>query len=384
MSILSDMEVRDLPIQLRQYEAFSPKDYQKKILSYVETPAHEERIRSNLAIENLDEASVKYIPQIDKAKEKYDYAYRLWMDDRFGRDGYDNMKLSALASARDAIELGCTEAKKLYDSMLNDYPELKDKHEIFYPYFNSSTLENKENESRERELIRKKLEEGRTIMRIVFEGDETDESEVDYYKDKYLIWLRKAAEYGDVEAMYEYSMNTKSNEDKMNWLRQTAEKGYNMAQYKYRRALGNYTEMNERKEAKRSYWIELAAENGCPEAQYDLSHSYRYGFEPYKENKQKYTKCLQKASEQGHLEAMSEFGVLIIQENSDINQGLKLLEASAKEGCATALFELGKLYEEGKVLSFSEEKALELYEAAASKHNMDAAQKIIDLRGMKF
>lgn len=382
MSILSGMEVRDLPIQLRHYEVFSPKDYQEKILSYIETPAHEERTRSNLALENLDEASVKYIPQIEKAKKTYDYAYKLWMDDRFDKDGYDNMRLAALASARDAMEMGYYEAKSLYDSILKDYPELKDKHEIFYRYFNSSTLENKENEFHERELIRKKLEEGRNIMRIVFEGDETDESEIDYYKDKYLIWLKRAAEYGDVEAMFEYSMNTKSNEDKMNWLRQAAEKGYNKAQYDYGRTLGNYTEMKEKKEETCSYWIQLAAENGCPEAQYDLSQSYRFGFEPYKEDKQKYIKWLKKASELGHLEAIAELGVLIIQENLDVNKGLKLLEASAKEGCATALFELGKLYEEGKVVNSSREMALKLYESAARKHNMDAAKKIIELRGI--
>lgn len=304
------------------------------------------------------------------------------MDDRFDKDGYDNMRLAALASARDAMEMGYYEAKSLYDSILKDYPELKDKHEIFYRYFNSSTLENKENEFHERELIRKKLEEGRNIMRIVFEGDETDESEIDYYKDKYLIWLKRAAEYGDVEAMFEYSMNTKSNEDKMNWLRQAAEKGYNKAQYNYGRALGNHTELNKNIEDKRSYWIQLAAENGCLEAQYDLSQSYRFGFEPYKEDKQKYIKWLKKASELGHLEAMAELGVLIIQENLDENKGLKLLEASAKEGCATALFELGKLYEEGKVVNSSREMALELYESAARKHNMDAAKKIIELRGI--
>lgn len=60
MSILKDVEVADLPIQLRPFERFKINDYKNSILSYIETPDYlERRKRINPPIDTEEERLLK-------------------------------------------------------------------------------------------------------------------------------------------------------------------------------------------------------------------------------------------------------------------------------------------------------------------------------------
>lgn len=122
----------------------------------------------NKKFQDIDD--IAYFPKYDQALKNYEYAHRLWYDDRFDNEGYINMRKAALAAAKRSELQGYIEKSKLLsNNIIDDYPELKD-------FYDSQEFKEKERlvlseyETllNERQIIIEKIKKGIPIVSIKF------------------------------------------------------------------------------------------------------------------------------------------------------------------------------------------------------------------------
>ena len=210
-------------------------------------------------------------------------------------------------------------------------------------------------------------------------------------------WYRKAAKQGNFEA--QYSLGEIYQEGKgipqdytesVKWYRLAAEQGYSEAQSNlgdmYRNSQGVPQDNEEAIK-----WFRLAAEQGYSEAQSNLGDMYRNGqgvSQDYKES----DKWYRLAAEQGNFEAQRSLGLMykngvgVPQEENvskeeieldddqksemekkkqDYKESIKWFTKSAEQGDSKSQYNLGEIYQEGKVVPKNMVKAYMFFNLAA-------------------
>eukprot|EP01132_Coremiostelium_polycephalum_P000069 gene69-95_t len=164
------------------------------------------------------------------------------------------------------------------------------------------------------------------------------------------------------------------------WYLKSAEQGYAKSQYNvgFSYEHGQGVAANEAESQK---WYKAAAVSyqklaaaGDREAQYDLGCMYNEG-EGVDKDPVKAVEWLEKAAQQGHVEAQYALGCIHDEEGEkqDKHQAFEWFERAAKQGHADAQYNVGYSYKYGKGVAANEAKSQEWYKAAASSY-----QKLVE------
>jgi TPR repeat protein len=158
--------------------------------------------------------------------------------------------------------------------------------------------------------------------------------------DQALIWYRKAAEQGQVEA-----------QNYLGWF-------YNAAQ-DYSPAVA---------------WYRKAAEQGYAEAQYNLGWLYAKGRGVAQDDKQA-VDWFSKAAQQGYADAQFNLGWMYAKGLGvarDDGQAIILFGKAAQQGYADAEFNLGLMYAKGLGIAKNDKQAIAWFQKAAQQGQQDA------------
>jgi TPR repeat protein len=171
--------------------------------------------------------------------------------------------------------------------------------------------------------------------------------------------LKKAAEAGDAEAMFELRADRA-------WLEAAVEKRHPMALAALGRAYlhGLRTEKDAKEGAR---LVRLAAETGLARGQYELAGCYLRG-DGVKKNAEEAARWYLKAAGQGLADAERELARLHLAGlgvKKDAGEALRRLRLAAARGDGPALFTLAVMHEQGKVAGKGIAEARALYQKAA-------------------
>jgi TPR repeat protein len=158
--------------------------------------------------------------------------------------------------------------------------------------------------------------------------------------DQALIWYRKAAEQGQVEA-----------QNYLGWF-------YSAAQ-DYSPAVA---------------WYRKAAEQGYAEAQYNLGWLYAKGRGVAQDDKQA-VDWFSKAAQQGYADAQFNLGWMYAKGlgvTRDDGQAIILFGKAAQQGYADAEFNLGLMYAKGQGIAKNDKQAIAWFQKAAQQGQQDA------------
>jgi len=251
-------------------------------------------------------------------------------------------------------------------------------------------------EAAERLIEQGRTEEGLAEIRRLAEEDNTDAMVLlgsayvygryglEEQKELGFQWHLKAAEAGDSFGQYMVGRQlasgsgvSKDPERAVYWWRKSAEAGFPPAQLDlgaaYRMGIGGL----EKDMSQAVKWIRLAAENGFPDAQAELGIFYSLGH-GVAEDDQQAEVWMRKAAEQGSEKGMQLLGLdKLVAE--DYPEALKWLTKSAATGDSESEYWLGTMYEAGRGVDRSMERAIQLYESSAEKGYTRAEERLAEL-----
>lgn len=189
-------------------------------------------------------------------------------------------------------------------------------------------------------------------------------------------YLKLAAEYGNAEAMYHYSLllskggsGVKVNKrEAARYMKMSADKGNSNAMFKYGIMLytGDGIPLN-KKEA--STYFKKAADGGSVNAMFNIAYMYDNG-EGIPVNKPLAVSYYKKAADGGNVEAMISYAVMIEKgEGVEANQGeaVKYYKKAADKGNLDAMLSYGYLCDKGEGTEVNKKEAVKYYKMGADK-----------------
>ncbi|MEN8136001.1 MAG: hypothetical protein ABFS18_10790 [Thermodesulfobacteriota bacterium] len=203
-----------------------------------------------------------------------------------------------------------------------------------------------------------------------------------------LKWVEKAAEAGDVKAMYVLGQVfrggakgvEKNRVLSAKWFTAAAKKGHAAAQYDLGRTYA--TGSGVKQSGKDAFnWYRKAASQGHVKAQYQLGLSYANGA-GVKKNHREAAQWIKKAASKGDITAKYRLGLMYctgkgVKQN--YAKAVELWKVTSKKGDAMSTYFLAYMYETGSGLKRNRRKAKELYGLAAKKGNVFAKQALSSL-----
>ena len=208
-------------------------------------------------------------------------------------------------------------------------------------------------------------------------------------KQPYIVKsVHKAAEQGDIEALYILGENCFKGEDGENknyveavkWYRKAAEKGHLQAQYKLGLCYENgYGGLEDNMEEAVNWWRK-AAEQGYPKAQKKLGYCYFNGV-GVKQSYEEAAKWYRQAAEQNDSEAQNTVGDCYKNGKGvpqDYAEAAQWYNKAAEQGNVDAQYNLGLCYAEGTGVEKNYAEAMEWFRKAAEQGNYLARDSFND------
>jgi hypothetical protein len=198
-----------------------------------------------------------------------------------------------------------------------------------------------------------------------------------------LAWLQKAAESGDVKAMFDLALVYKNGAPDVaknigmsaKWFMEAAILGHADAQYNLGKSFATGSGVKQSgKEA--INWYGKASAQGHVEALYQLGLSYAEG-KGVKKDDRKAADLLKKAAGKGNLAAKYRLGILYCTGKGvsrDYARAVKLWQETAGKGDVMSMFFLGYMYETGSGVKRNPDLARKYYKDAAGQGNIFADQ----------
>lgn len=198
---------------------------------------------------------------------------------------------------------------------------------------------------------------------------------------KAIEWYLKAAEQGDewgqlqLANMYNDQWSAEWDYEKaVKWYQKAAEQGNTEAQYNLG-YLYRYGHGIEKDYVKAVEWFSKAANKGYAKAQIELAEMYRFGWGVSRDY-QKMFEWFQKAAEQGDICAQEDIAAaysgydVFDDDYIDYQKSFYWYKKLADQGKSYGQYEVGYMYENGKGVSQSYQKAVEWYQKAI-EHEFD-------------